>query len=50
MHLVDGESLGLQTRGDGFGDGALVLDDQDTGLVAHPSSVGERVGGVGQML
>jgi hypothetical protein len=39
VHLVDREALSLQARSDGLGDGSLVLDDQDAGFVAHPSSV-----------
>jgi hypothetical protein len=27
VRLVDGEALSLQARGDGLGDGSLVLDD-----------------------
>jgi len=50
VHLVDGEALGLQARGDGLGDGSLVLDDQDAGFVAHPSSVESGWEGAAQML
>ena len=50
VHLVDREVLGRQARGDGLGDGAFVLDDEDAGLVAHASRVGERGDGAAQKL
>src|SRR5665647_906016 len=47
MHLVDGEALSLQARGDGLGDGSLVLDDQDAGFCGSPLERRERLGGCG---